>query len=680
MSRVVLPPAPATELLRPAFGRGAVVDSHMYENYFGLRQRPFNMTPDPEFLFFTEKHREAFAHLIYGINERRGFIQITGEVGAGKTTLCRALLSEFDERTRIALILNPYLSATELLRSINEELFIDAEGETNKELLDVLNRYLIEQHARGTNVVLVIDEAQNIPDETLEQIRMISNLETVKDKLIQIVLVGQPELREKLASRRMRQINQRITVRYHLAAMSRTETAQYVLHRLRVAGATNRPRFSHDALDLVYRYTGGVPRRINALCDQALLAAYVRETDVVDRALVVRAQRELAGGGAVRASVEDSRGVLRAVWAVAATMLIAVVCGAGVSRYAQQPAPVLPQTRAAATAASALALPAMAMLGDRVRAVGPASRPAVPTDTPSLRPTETPTPASTEHPTDTTVPVLSPSEPGLHTAVADEAGQAIRLYRNEPAPPASGEGTFSAVSPFTGEDRGGPPPEALSAPVIDGCFDASGVARCFAPGDTGPAAVATALARQGIATDALESVLSLLPDQRLSGLDRLAAQSGLIPLSVQLAPAKLRRLGLPAVLECAGDEHGTRVYVATWPQDGTMVVGDPLHGCRPFEPAWADRHWCGAARVYAASEAIPQWPLSAGVTSEEVRRVQQRLAALGLYRGPLHGQFDVAVGEAVEVFQRRQFLRVDGLVGRETGLFLYAASRMTDTP
>ena len=193
----------------------------MYEKFYGLKEKPFNMTPDPEFLFFTEKHAEAFEHLRYGIRERRGFIEITGEVGAGKTTLCRALLGEFDEDTKIALILNPFLSDIELLRTINEEFYIDATGASKKDLLDTLNDFLIEQHSRGCNVVLVIDEAQNLPIETLEQIRIISNLETVKAKLIQIVLVGQPELREKLGRRELRQLSQRITVRYHINAMSR---------------------------------------------------------------------------------------------------------------------------------------------------------------------------------------------------------------------------------------------------------------------------------------------------------------------------------------------------------------------------------------------------------------------------------------------------------------------------
>jgi type II secretory pathway predicted ATPase ExeA len=267
----------------------------MYESFFGLNEKPFNMTPDPEYLFFTDQHREAFAHLVYGIRERRGFIAVTGEVGAGKTTLCRAMLNEFDESTRIALILNPMLSDVELLRAICDELFIETKGESKKELLDALNAHLIEEHSAGKNVVLIIDEAQNLCDQTLEQIRIISNLETVKAKLIQIVLVGQPELGEKLAKKELRQLNQRITVRYHLTSLSPKESENYIAHRLRVAGSQGKIKFTKGALKEIHRFSQGVPRKINVICDHALLSAFVRETCDIDRNIIRKAWEEIEG-------------------------------------------------------------------------------------------------------------------------------------------------------------------------------------------------------------------------------------------------------------------------------------------------------------------------------------------------------------------------------------------------
>lgn len=265
----------------------------MYEEFYGLKEKPFNMTPDPEYLFLTERHKEALAHLIYGIEQRRGFIVVTGEVGTGKTTLCRALLSQFGEDTRIALVLNPMMSEEELLSTILNEFYIHIEGRSKKELLDQLDSFLIEQHSQGRNVVLVIDEAQNLPDETLEQIRIISNLETEKVKLIQIVLLGQPELNDKLSSDHLRQLEQRISVRYHLTPLTAEETEQYVLHRIEIAGGDRSIEFQTKALRLIHNYSQGIPRKINVLCDRVLLVGYSLGESEITEAIVRQAYQEL---------------------------------------------------------------------------------------------------------------------------------------------------------------------------------------------------------------------------------------------------------------------------------------------------------------------------------------------------------------------------------------------------
>ena len=267
----------------------------MYEQFYGFAESPFNITPDPRFLFFSEKHREAFNHLLYGIRERKGFIQITGEVGAGKTTLCRALLEKLGDNYRTALILNPALTTHQLLGLILSELGFRAMEFGRRRRMTQLNDFLLQQVRDGRDVVLLIDEAQGLNRDLLEQLRLLSNLETDQRKLLQIVLVGQPELRELLDERGLRQLRQRITVRYHLRPLSSWETEAYIQHRLRVAGANSRPTFSRGALWWIYRYSRGVPRLINAICDKALLAGYVSGSDYLKASHVRRARRELEG-------------------------------------------------------------------------------------------------------------------------------------------------------------------------------------------------------------------------------------------------------------------------------------------------------------------------------------------------------------------------------------------------
>jgi general secretion pathway protein A len=267
----------------------------MYNDFYGFHEAPFNITPDPRFLFFSDKHREAFNHVLFGIRERKGFIQITGEVGAGKTTVCRAILSELGPTYRTALILNPMVTATQMMRMVLAELGLEPKKLDRTAYLEILNRYLLDRAAAGDDVVLLIDEAQDLDPELLEQVRLLSNLETDQRKLLQIVLIGQPELREKLNQRGLRQLRQRITVRYHLAPLDRFETERYIAHRLRVAGADGRPTFSQWAIRRVHRYAGGVPRLINAVCDKALLYGYVNGTYDLKARAVGQAIRELEG-------------------------------------------------------------------------------------------------------------------------------------------------------------------------------------------------------------------------------------------------------------------------------------------------------------------------------------------------------------------------------------------------
>ncbi|MBE0598383.1 MAG: AAA family ATPase, partial [Desulfuromonadales bacterium] len=272
----------------------------MYSDYFDLQEPPFSIAPDPRYLYLGERHREALAHLLYGIGDTGGFVLLTGEVGTGKTTVCRCLLEQLPAQTQIAYIINPRLSALELLATICDELGIvyPQEGLGNKLLIDRLNAFLLDSHAQGRQTVLIIDEAQNLSPEVLEQVRLLTNLETSRRKLLQIVMLGQPELRRLLARPELRQLAQRITARYHLEPLSRQEIAAYLSHRLAVAGG-RRLLFPPRLIGQIYGRTGGIPRRINILCDRALLGAYVRGEERVTGRILGEAARELAleGGG-----------------------------------------------------------------------------------------------------------------------------------------------------------------------------------------------------------------------------------------------------------------------------------------------------------------------------------------------------------------------------------------------
>jgi general secretion pathway protein A len=272
----------------------------MYTSFFGLNEKPFSITPDPRYLFMSERHGEALAHLVYGVTESGGFMQLTGEVGTGKTTLVRTLLlNRMPANADVAVVLNPQLSAREFLVTICEELHLAVPAERNsiKSLIDALNRHLLSSHAKGRRTILVVDEAQNLSAEVLEQVRLLTNLETARQKLLQIILIGQPELRELLARNDLRQLAQRITGRYHLEPLSRDEAARYIEHRLKVAGALGEI-FSTSAKREVFRLSQGVPRLINVICDRALLGAYAAEERRVDRALVQRAAAEVTGKAA----------------------------------------------------------------------------------------------------------------------------------------------------------------------------------------------------------------------------------------------------------------------------------------------------------------------------------------------------------------------------------------------
>ncbi len=305
-------------------GRGPKYPCHMYAQFFGLKREPFSIAPDPRYLFMSERHREALAHLLYGINAGGGFVLLTGEIGAGKTTVCHCFLEQIPKRCNVAYIFNPKLTVIELLQSICDEFHIalpeagpaPAAGHspTIKDYVDRLNDFLLQAHAIGQNNILIIDEAQNLSPDVLEQLRLLTNLETSKRKLLQVILIGQPELRTMLERPELEQLAQRVIARYHLDALTEAETVQYIRHRLAVAGLPKASLFDRGAIRRIYRLSRGVPRRINLLCDRALLGGYAEGRSQVDRGIVEKAAHEMFGRRARRAAAR--RGRMQNLWLV----------------------------------------------------------------------------------------------------------------------------------------------------------------------------------------------------------------------------------------------------------------------------------------------------------------------------------------------------------------------------
>ena len=330
----------------------------MYETFYGFTEKPFNLTPDPKYLYLSPRHTEAVAHLEFGRRERGGFILIPGEVGTGKTTLARYFLGRLPPNTATAVILYPALSAVELLRSILDDLHVPVVGTSLKDHVDALHRFLLSSRSEGRDVVLLIDEAQDLAADVLEQVRLLSNLETDTEKLIQIVLMGQSELRQLLERTELRQLAQRVTARYHLEPLSRAEISEYVRHRLNVAGGDGKVAFTANALDTVHQLTSGIPRLVNSICDRALLAGYVKGLREINAGMVRLAAQEVLG--ARRPSPPSRHWKWIGTTAAIATLLVAALA--------------LPRTLRAPEA--------------------------VPTPVPTPTPTPTPTPAPTPRPDD----------------------------------------------------------------------------------------------------------------------------------------------------------------------------------------------------------------------------------------------------------------------------------------
>ncbi|MDQ3829960.1 MAG: AAA family ATPase [Candidatus Tectomicrobia bacterium] len=585
----------------------------MYCSFFGLQEKPFSITPDPRYLFLSQSHQEALGHLLYGIEERKGFIAITGEVGTGKTLLCRALLDRLSRQVRTALIFNSFMSELDLLRSINEDFGIPPMGATRKELIDHLNRYLIGEFSAGRNAVLIIDEAQNLAPPVLEQIRMLSNLETERGKLLQIVLVGQPELRKQLARPDLRQLNQRIALRYHLQPFNRQATEDYIKHRLLVAGSHGSVKFSRGAMSSLFRRSNGVPRKINLLCDRAMLAAYVCGSSFIKSRHVRQAWLELEGD-ADSGFFHLVRATPRRTFLVAPGLVLglSVMLGgaAWLGFYRPQP----------------LELPTVASSHNADTAEGIAAD------------------ASSEAPT------ASEGERLADVAIAAPPTALSHLRQETSGPTAEGIGGEISAP------QGGSDPHPRTIAEVNDLTPAN------FPGEVLLRALLTEYQRDPQPRGANAKATLL----------QVASSFGLEMLPVRIDVNRLKQFRVACVVETyTPDLPAPRFQIVRGISSAGIELTDAAGEIQRLTEAEFVKHWPGQVYLFHRRGLEFRSILAPGRQHPQVWALQQRLGELGYLQEPPSGFFDEPTTEAVRRFQKDHALQVDGTAGPATKMVLY---------
>jgi general secretion pathway protein A len=601
----------------------------MFHEYFGIAEDPFSITPDTRYLFQSERHRNAFAHLLYGVADAGGFVQLTGEIGTGKTLLCRNLLAQLPEEVNVALIFNPRLTPLELVASICDELKVHYPLGCGsiKEIVDFLNAYLLEGYRQGRRTVVIIDEAQNLSYDALEQVRLLTNLETEKQKLLQIILVGQPELKQVLGRPELKQLAQRITARYHLMPLSADETRDYILHRLRVAGADAR-LFSADALRQLYRLSGGVPRLINVLCGRAMLAAYGADQETIDGRLVQRVAKELAGEEDLPAASP------RWGWGVAAV----AVAGLAIAGYFYFKAVPVPASVSATATESTVQ--------------------ATRTDAEMLEPLPEQEVTGGQQPSPNMVVGLTPAS--------------LSAPAPKPAPEAMADAAAAVEPAAQGDSASGLETVSASTPP--------------APPDAGDASLSlmSLLGDQNAAFSTLFAYWQTVypqDDDTLSACER-AEKVGLSCIYGRGDWLSLERYNRPAVIELLLDD-GHRYHVVVAGLDKQRVTLDLASRRLNFSRQEIELLWTGSYIVLWQPPRLTVEPLIQGMQGRDVAWLVSRLdrieGVLSDYN-PDRVQFDETLKQRVMAFQHEQGLIADGIVGRQTIIQLSVAVVDAATP
>lgn len=669
----------------------------MYEQHFGLTERPFSIAPDPRFLYMSPQHREALAHLLYGVGASGGFVQLTGEVGTGKTTICRCLVEQLPDDVDVALILNPRVSGLELVASLCDELKIRYPRDTDsiKVLTDALNAYLLQSHADGRHTVLIIDEAQCLTAEVLEQVRLLTNLETTREKLLQIVLVGQPELRDLLALDNLRQLAQRITARYHLLPISREETGAYIHHRLQVCGASDK-LFTEGAIDRVHRLSQGIPRLINILCDRAMLGAFAEGRHVIDTAIVRRAAREVLPDQQVAAPKGR-----KWPWAAAAALLLALGAGAFLNRDRLQQIDWDALFRASETAV--VAQPQPSEPGPDQLASADGDRQAGPT-VPATHVAEAIRPSG---PSQADRPGSAPSGPAVAEASPGEAAS-IEPMPAEASQPKSLSAALEPVPPEVLRSAGPAGPESTVAePMPPRSATPEPPASASAQPEPAPAAP---LAEPEPVPEPeplpepepplaalLEGSGARAAAQAWAGLYRLwgyeseavtdeqacaqAPAAGLRCMQASGSWGILQRFDRPAILLLVSAEGRWVPVLLRQMMDERVILevgGEALEVSRRE----LERHWYGEYRLLWKTPPTGVTVLRPGRSSSDVEWLRERLGRIAgdtaASANPRY--YDTALKSLVEAFQREHGLTADGVAGARTLILLNNGDESSDVP
>jgi general secretion pathway protein A len=647
----------------------------MYLDYYGFNENPFSLSPNPHFIFFSKTHKEAFALLLYGINNRFGFIELTGEVGTGKTTVLRTLLSQLDEeKYRTALIFNPALSAIDLMRAINHEFGIPCESENIAELLGELNNFLLQENCGGRTVVLIIDEAQNLPPALLEQVRLISNLETDTDKLIQIVLAGQPELARILEKPELRQINQRIALRYNLHPLDMEDSRAYIKHRVTMAGGGDKVSFAPGALGWLYRYSRGTPRLINILCDRALLIAYTEDRRKITRRIVALAFRDVMLKPALRFLPILRKGV--------APSFMAALLAIGVYLYmTHEKAPSAGKPAAVATVKPVAAPPVKPL---------PATAPAIPVVAPKMaKPTVAPIlPKPVVAPL-MPKPAVAPAmaNPVIAPAMATPVAALVM-----PKPLASHEILKPRAAPARVKPVAEPPIIQIEDKKVVAELPGVAVEQPVLPGLK--QALRNELSLRSEAKNAVQAFNAVASfwqvppvvqmNERPPIINQIKGQAEKRHLEFAHFKGKmdeLLRLDSPALIPLTPKGMKGSYFVAlTGVRDGKLQIHPSLLGRNSFSKAEIAPLWTGQAYIpWRNGENIPD-TMAQGATGHDVIRLQVLMQTAGLRSVEVNGLYDAKTVKAIKDFQASRKISATGKVNPITLIQLYKAVNGASAP
>jgi general secretion pathway protein A len=668
----------------------------MYQKFFGFKERPFQLVPNPAYLFLSKSHEEALAHLSYAVSQGDGFVEITGEVGTGKTTLCRVFLGGLGENTEAAYIFNPLLNAVQLLKAVNDEFGIDSRANTEKELIDTLNTFLMEKKRQGKQVIVLIDEAQKLGEDVLEQLRLLSNLETDTSKLLQIILVGQPELREMLDSQELRQLGQRITLSCYLTPLDFRETRAYIQHRIQIASQRPGVKFTRGAFWAIYRYSGGIPRLINIASDRALLTAYGLHRRKITGAIARSAIRELASRGDIRRYRLFDPKTAIVFFLVTGIGLSALLYAGGGFRLPPfgkpassgempPPAPVQPTpSRTPSPPAETSDLLARSDEGPGpVFSESEHSEPEKTVPSPILEPDTSSRLTTGKTPTPETAP-LSPSPEGPVSAESPEEETAPILAKTDtPSEDTPFSRSSSAeegetisdtgpeenrLSPLSSLETRSPEPSPLEVP----------------PGPQNLADLMQELEGTPSRRSAIESVMNLWqPDvvikEYLKDIEsaddffRLAArQNAFSILRVEADLDLIRKLDLPAVLQLNPQDTGGPVFLPiTGYKNGNLVFEGTGGSAVSVPPSDLEPYWNGIAYIpwknyYGLTGIIPR-----NAPKDSIVSLKMLLRDIGFRELDITPVYDGKTLQAVEYIQKKHNVTVDGSVGPVTKIILY---------